>query len=154
MRSINIIKAPASSAATISALAVRSKAHWGYSDDFIQAVTAELSYSETELLKHLTYLAQIEQQTVGFYQLVALHSSEVELEALFVEPDHIGTGIGRALFEHAVAQARRAGYQRMHIQSDPYAADFYTQQGCVQVGAKASLSIPGRMLPLMHYDLL
>lgn len=120
----------------------------------MQQVTAELSYTPEAVIANPTFLAVVGDEIMGFYQLIEQDEATVELEALFVEPTQMGQGVGQSLFAHAVAQARSAGYRCMHIQSDPHAAGFYRKQGCVQVGEKASLSIPGRMLPLLNYDLI
>ncbi|MFP3913684.1 MAG: GNAT family N-acetyltransferase [Actinomycetota bacterium] len=57
---------------------------------------------------------------VGFASVVAV-SDQAELIDLFLEPDHIGTGIGATLWRHAVDAAARKGAQRLRIESDPHA---------------------------------
>ncbi|MFJ2031853.1 GNAT family N-acetyltransferase [Streptosporangium sp. NPDC087985] len=68
---------------------------------------------------------------------------------LFVEPDAIGQGVGRRLFEHATATAANLGFARLTIDADPNAEPFYLAMGATQIGATPSGSIPGRMLPLL-----
>ena len=46
----------------------------------------------------------------------------------------MGRGIGRALFEHAVEQARRLGSHALKIESDPNAEGFYKRMGAHRVG--------------------
>ena len=41
----------------------------------------------------------------------------------------------------------------MSIQSDPYAEGFYLAMGAVRVGELESTVTPGRMLPLLRFDL-
>lgn len=72
---------------------------------------------------------------------------ECWLEALFVDPSMIGTGVGRRLFLWSVEAARALGAARMEIASDPGAAAFYRAMGAVDAGEVASGSIPGRKLP-------
>ncbi len=138
----------------ISKLAIRSKAHWGYSAQFMEDVKEELTYHNDDISSNPTFMAQEQTQLVGFYQLVKIDEECIELEALFVDPTTIRKGVGKKLFEHAVKQARQLGFQSMSIQSDPYAESFYLKQGCIKVGEKPSLSIPGRFLPLMAYNLM
>ncbi len=45
LRKIIIRPVDASEAAIISELAMRSKAHWGYSPEFVEACRAELSHT-------------------------------------------------------------------------------------------------------------
>ncbi|TDR23854.1 GNAT family N-acetyltransferase [Marinicella litoralis] len=152
--SVIITQAQAHDAAAIGALAVRSKAHWGYDEAFMQQVKAELTYQANDIQQHPTFIASKGSNLLGFYQLIAIDSSTAELDALFVDPDFIGQGVGAQLFSHAVTKARAKHHLFLKIQSDPYAADFYRKQGCLQVGTLESLSIPGRLLPLMVYPLV
>jgi GNAT superfamily N-acetyltransferase len=43
---------------------------------------------------------------------------------LFVDPDHIGEGVGRMLFDHMVAMAHDLGFLRLTIDADPNAEPF------------------------------
>jgi len=45
------------------------------------------------------------------------------------------------------------GANRLAIDSDPAASDFYLATGAVEVGISSSASIPGRMLPRLELDL-
>ncbi len=150
---IRIVQAKQEQAQLLSELALRSKAYWNYSGSFMQAVTAELTYTAEDLKIHPTFVAEEGERVVGFYQLVALDSKEVELEAMFVDPDYLRNGVGVQLFTHATQVAKGHGFKIMKVQSDPNATDFYLRQGCDQLGESASLSIPGRYLPLLEYKL-
>ena len=90
---------------------------------------------------------------LGYYALMMLDAARIELEALFVEPALIGTGIGRTLFVDATRRAIEAGAKTMIIQADPNARRFYEAGGARFVGERASDSIAGRMLPLLELDL-
>jgi GNAT superfamily N-acetyltransferase len=133
----------------LSELAFRSKGYWGYSPEFMEACRAELAVSEADISSpRLHYvLAELAGEIVGYYALKRLSTDEYELEALFVEPRHIGQGIGRQLVEHAKSCARRSGAQSLLVQGDPHAAKFYRAAGGIQIGERESASIPGRYLP-------
>lgn len=139
-------------AGALSELALRSKAHWGYPEDFMAACRDELTLTERDLERAPTFVAEAAGERVGFYALERLSASEVELAFLFVEPRAIGRGHGRALIEHAKGRARALGYTTMVIQGDPHAERFYRAAGGRRVGEQESLSIPGRMLTLFHLD--
>ena len=66
-------------------------------------------------------VAELRSEIVGFYALEYLYESEFELEALFVEPKYIGSGIGRALITHATNYAAAFGGDTLIIQCDPNA---------------------------------
>lgn len=142
-----IRKARESEAERLSALAFRSKAHWDYSQEFMDACREELTYRAADLRHNEFFVAEAEGEIVGFYGLVRLSPDEMELEALFVEPTHIGRGFGRALIEHAKTTAVERGASKLVIQGDPNAAKFYRSTGGELTGERESVSIPGRFLP-------
>lgn len=133
----------------LSALAFRSKGHWGYTPEFMEACRAELSVAEADFADPCRHyvVAESDRTIVGYYALERLSPEECELDALFLEPDWIGHGIGRGLMEHAKAHARSWGSRSMLIQGDPNASAFYLAAGGIQIGERASDSIPGRYLP-------
>jgi N-acetylglutamate synthase-like GNAT family acetyltransferase len=139
----------------LSDLALRSKAHWGYSQEFIERCRAELTYSAEQILaEHMRFFVlERAQRVVGFYALKRLSRIEIELEAMFVDPAFIGSGFGRRLMEHAKSVAASMGATQLTIQSDPYAERFYTAAGGVVTGTRESASIPGRYLPTPAIDL-
>src|SRR5688572_15177157 len=120
----------------LSDLALRSKAHWGYSAEFIEQCREELSYSEQQLrAEHMRFFViESLQGVAGFYAVKRLSANEMELEAMFVEPASIGEGFGRLLIDHAKSVASAMGAKRLVIQSDPYAEHFYVAAGGVVVG--------------------
>jgi len=147
--------ARAGEAALLSGLALRSKAHWGYSPEFIEACRVELTYSEEQLRSGYTRCFVLERGGIvtGFYTLVPQNTDSVELEALFVEPALVGRGFGRLLIEHAKSVAGAMGATRLVVQGDPNAERFYRAAGGVLTGQRESGSIPGRLLPVFEIDL-
>lgn len=137
----------------LSELALRSKAHWGYSDEFLDACRDELVYDDRYLDAHEVFVIEVGDRIVGFCSLESLGDGKIELGGLFVEPGFIGTGLGRTLMRHALAAARASGARVMVIHGDPNARYFYEASGAVEVGRVPSGSIPGRTLPLFEIDL-
>jgi GNAT superfamily N-acetyltransferase len=139
----------------LSDLALRSKAHWKYSAEFLAKVRDELSYQSEQIdSPDMRFaIAEVDGTPMGFYSLKLLPSSEIELDSLFVEPGFIGKGVGRKLIEHAKFVAVQLGATRMIIQGDPNAERFYVAAGGVLTGTRESGSIPGRLLPTFAIDL-
>jgi len=140
---------------TLCELALRSKGHWGYSEQFLRDCQSELTYSAAQIQVAPAFVvAEFEAILVGFYALFPSQGEhEYELEALFVEPSYIGRGIGRALMEHAKETAVAHGARSLIIQGDPHAEPFYRMAGGDLVGIQESGSIPGRMLPVFRVRL-
>ena len=139
-------------AAALSALAVRSKGHWGYDAEFLERARPELEISAEEIARLRVGVAEDEAgHPVGFYA-VDVDASPPELLALFVEPDRIGSGVGARLFAAAADEARRAGATTLRVESDPNAEAFYRSRGARRIGERVSKST-GRALPLLELRL-
>ena len=92
-------------------------------------------------------------ELLAFYAFNYVDYQTAELEALFVEPQYIGSGIGRRMIEHAKSTARSRRVTRIIIQGDPHAERFYLAIGAVRYGSRESSSVPGRQLPLFEIRL-
>lgn len=148
--------ARAGEAALLSALALRSKGHWGYDAAFLAACRDELTMRDDELAARRTVVAELPDSRGG--RVVGFRTLEGEppvgvLGMMFVDPDAIGRGVGGALARHLIEEARAAGFTRITIDADPNAEAFYLAQGAVRVGATPSGSIAGRVLPQLELDL-
>lgn len=140
---------PESSLGDASDLCVRAKSHWGYDPAFISLCVPALTVTSDDLATSEVVGAFRDEQLVGVAQLVS-RDREAVLDKLFVEPQFIGTGIGRALFEWAVQRSTEWGATKITIESDPFAVPAYKAFGCTQVGLTSS-SPTGRELPIMEY---
>jgi N-acetylglutamate synthase-like GNAT family acetyltransferase len=145
----------------LSELALCSKAYWGYDQEFLDKCQQELSYSEAQIdsLKfnfvvatHSTHTLG-QREIIGFYAIDFSYKPNPELEALFVLPNKIGQGVGKALIKAALIDAKKQGSTTLAIQGDPNATQFYLAAGGIQVGELESQSIPGRFLPLFEIPL-
>ena len=148
----SIRPARAGEAGLLSDLALRSKAHWGYDADFLEACREELTLSADYIRGAPVFVLEEDGRVVGFYGFRE-QGTELELLYLFVEPAAIGGGHGKRLWEHAVGTAARLGFQRITIESDPYAEAFYLSMGARKVGNVHSSLLPGRTLPLLEFPL-
>jgi GNAT superfamily N-acetyltransferase len=69
---------------------------------------------------------------VGHLQLIDSNGKQVELRSLAVAPDHQGQGIGTALIDRAVAEARTEGRQAVLVATASADVDnlrFYQRRG-------------------------
>ena len=138
---------------TLTALCVRSKAHWGYDAAFMKLSAAALNVSEDDIAAGRVLVAADDAGRVIGMACVLSEGDTADLDALFIDPPAIGSGAGRALFEAAVTLARRQGARRMTILADPNAAAFYERMGARYLRNAPSDAIPGRTLPFYEYDL-
>jgi GNAT superfamily N-acetyltransferase len=138
--------------ADLSALALRSKAHWGYDQAFIDACRPALTFTTDDVAGRRLSVACRDGVVLGVVSVEGV-PPEGEIGHLWVEPDAIGAGAGRALFTHAVDVAAGLGFERLLIGAEPFAEGFYRAMGARVVGEVPSGSIPGRVLPLMRIDI-
>jgi len=148
-----IRRARPAEASILSALALRSKAHWGYDADFLAACRDDLILSADDVATSMVYVRDGVNTALGFYRLVLQDDGMAELDALFVEPAAMGQGVGKRLWRHAVATATKLGCSEIVLQSDPQAKGFYLAMGAQHAGESESTVMPGRMLPLMRFQL-
>jgi GNAT superfamily N-acetyltransferase len=138
---------------TLTQLVFESKRYWGYDDAFTERCRSELVVHASDIEAGNVYVAVDEHdKALGVYVTKELGDGDVELDALFVTPSHVGSGVGAALIAHAVNRARSEGYVTMHLDSDPFAATFYEGQGATLVGTATSAST-GRELARYEFRL-
>ncbi len=142
----------AEEAADLTAVAFRAKAHWGYDGEFLEACREELTVTGNDFTERRLRVADLHGRVAGF-AVLDTSGPYAEVVDLWVDPPCMGAGVGRALWEDAVAAARRAGQRQLRVEADPHAAGFYAAMGARRIGDVASGSIPGRSLPLLALDL-
>jgi len=133
-------------AAALTGLCLRSKAVWGYDEEFLQACRDELTITAAVMQSCPLQVAEIEERVIAVAQ-VTVKGEVAELDKLFVEPAMLRHGAGKALFDWAKKAARKAGAVTLVIDADPNAAGFYRRMGAVDNGTAQSGSIPGRFVP-------
>jgi GNAT superfamily N-acetyltransferase len=150
---IRIERARPAQAAELTGLAHSAKRHWGYPERWIRHWRKQLTIGPEFVTWHHTFVA-IERRRVVGCCAVRPWRGFADFEHLWVRPDAMGRGVGRALFDHAVKVARRAGFGRMRILADPNAEGFYRRMGARRVGVSRSRLEGGwRELPVMHFAL-
>jgi N-acetylglutamate synthase-like GNAT family acetyltransferase len=147
-----IRRARPSEAELLSELALRSKAHWGYDEDFLRSSRRDLSLTPDYLNDHTVFVAEEDERVIGFYSL-RQEGPILWMDQLFVETDRIGTGWGGRLFKHSVASASELGASSFQIEADPNAEAFYRAMGAHPIGHAESPVKPGRMLPVLVFDI-
>jgi GNAT superfamily N-acetyltransferase len=150
---VAIRPARAEEAPGLTALCLRSKAHWGYDAEFMRRCAQTLAIDDDSIAQGRVLVATDETGHVVGTASVLADGDHADLDLMFVEPTAIGSGVGRALFGEAAALARRLGYRRMTILADPNAAPFYERMGARYLCQAPSDAIPGRTLPFYEYAL-
>lgn len=142
-------------AETLTDIAMRAKAHWGYSDEFMRACRGELTVTPAGIEDGpcVYFTLESDGSTAAFVAIGPVRDNTWEIEALFVDPPFMGRGLGRQLMTRACTEAAARGAQLLTVLSDPYAEAFYRAMGCERTGERESGSIPGRFLPVLELAL-
>lgn len=125
---ISIAGAHPSEAEALSALAILSKRHWGYPDNWMSRWKEVLTITSEMITTQNVFVAWMDGQIVGF-GVLTIEADQLWLNHLWVLPSAMGRGIGRALFCHAKQQSMTLGFSEFVVESDPHAAGFYMNMG-------------------------
>ncbi len=145
---ITIRRAKRSEGEALTSIALLSKGSWGYPDEYLQLWKDELTITDGYIGAHVVRCAVQDGMVVGFYSL-RQNAEGLELDFLYLLPDHMGQGLGSALLRHATEQAREMGVRSLRIVSDPNAEGFYTKHGARCIGTMPSKP-EGRRIPLLR----
>ena len=140
-------------ATKLTALCVRSKAHWGYDAEFMRRSAASLRVSSADIaLGRVLVAVDGKDRALGVASVIP-DGDCADLDLFFVDPPFMGRGVGRVLFKAAVQAAYMFDTRTLTILADPNAAAFYERMGARFLRNAPSDAIPGRTLPLYEYDL-
>lgn len=150
---ISIERAIPAQAARLSRIAFAAKAHWGYPKHWMDMWKPQLTFSPEFFEVYESWVAAANKKPIGFYTLEE-RNGQAWLENLWVLPEYIGRGVGKALFLHAVELSRRRGYKTLQLEADPNAVGFYEKMGMYRIRER-QYEIEGhlRRLPTMEIKL-
>ena len=151
--SVQITLANPEDAERLTGIAFAAKRHWGYPERWMENWRERLTVTAEFIGSHETFLAVVEKRAVGFYAL-RRKDALLELVHMWVLPEWMGRGAGRALFCHAVERAKTLGFQKVEIESDPNAEGFYLRMGARRVGESVQMmEEQRRKLPMLLYEI-
>ncbi len=146
--SVAVRPAKLSEGEALTSIALLSKGSWGYPDEYLQLWKDELTITDAYISVQAVWCAERGGTVVGFYSLKQV-AEGLELDFLYLLPNHMGQGVGSALLRHAMELAREMGVQSLRIVSDPNAEGFYRKHGARRIGMMPSKP-DGRSIPLLR----
>ena len=149
MERIEVRRARLDEADSLTELALKAKASWGYDQAFMAMCRAELMVTPEKIAAWTVWVAECDGEVAGMIAL-AIDGPGAELEDFMVEPSFQSQGVGGALMNALLDECRIRGVQRIGLDADPNAEPIYRKLGFSTVGLSPSKSIPGRTLPRME----
>ena len=152
MSKLQIRRAVPDESDELSALAHSAKRHWNYPDEWIAHWQNDLTITRDFILNNEVFVAVMDREIAGCCALV-VSQGLAELEHMWIDPKHMGKGVGRALFEHVEARAKEVGAPMLELTADPHAEKFYERMGAKRVGdVPADMFGQPRVLPRMRVE--
>jgi GNAT superfamily N-acetyltransferase len=147
-----IRRAKPEEAATLTEISHAAKRYWGYPENWIEHWKDDLTITPEFIADNEVYIAVDGDQVVGCCALV-LKDGKADLEHMWIRPEHMGTGVGRSLFSHAMERARNLNVVAVDILADPNAAGFYERMGAKFTGAaQYEIEAQTRVIPRFSID--
>ena len=150
---IEIRRANPEEADTLTEIAHAAKRHWNYPESWIRQWQTDLTITREFITTQEVFAATINGEIVGCCALV-MTDSLAEIEHMWIRPEQMGSGVGRALFEHVRARAVERGANVLELSADPNAEGFYARMGAKRVSeVVADMDGQSRVLPRMRIEL-
>lgn len=150
---IHVRQASPDEAALLTDIAHAAKRHWKYPETWIEQWKPDLTITSEFILNNEMFVAVAGDEIVGCCALVVTDRL-AEIEHMWIRPEQMGHGVGRALFEHAKRRAEERGATALELSADPNAEGFYERMGTRRIGeVPADMDGQSRVLPRMRIDL-
>jgi N-acetylglutamate synthase-like GNAT family acetyltransferase len=150
---IQIRRAQPDEAAVLTEIAHAAKRHWGYPENWIAHWKDELTITPDFIANNEVYVAGTREEIAGCCALV-MSDSLAELEHMWILPEHMGSGVGRALSNQIVERATTLKAKSVELSADPNAEGFYERMGAKRIGdVRSEIEGQPRVLPRMSVDL-
>jgi GNAT superfamily N-acetyltransferase len=151
---ISIRRALPEESTQLTEITIAAKRHWNYPEKWMQLWLPQLTISPEYIDENETWLAIIDDKGIAYYSL-RRDGEDLWLDNLWVLPEHIGHGIGKQLFHHALERSRGHHEVILKIEADPHARSFYERMGARKVGENHYAEMDGqpRILPVLEINL-
>jgi ribosomal protein S18 acetylase RimI-like enzyme len=132
----------------LEALQWRASLHSGTYREQLTAHPDAIELPADQIARGFVRVAERAGAIAGFAVLLGAVEGACELDGLFVEPERMGVGIGRALVADAVGIARERGAARIDVVANSDATGFYERVGFTGGETVATRFGPARRMHL------
>lgn len=147
---LNIRNAKTNECEILTNIAVKSESYWGYDSDYIEKFRIVYVVTEEFINKNPTFIVENDNNIIGFCGL-STENNLTSLEYFFIEPEYIGQGYGKLLWNHLVKYCKIVDIKEFSMVTSPQAKEFYIKMGAITHGEVESLLKKGRIIPQLVY---
>lgn len=136
----------------LNKIAHESEAYWGYDDMFMSIFKDKYALDESFLKQSETFVMRDVEDIIGFFS-IEKHGLEATLEYFYIKVDHIGSGMGRKMWNLMTEVCLMMNVERLSWVTSPGAIPFYTKMGATRVGEVCSKIDPTLKIPAFKFQL-
>lgn len=146
----------------LTKISFESKGYWDYPPEYFEVWNNELTINTEYIENNKVFVYELDGGIVGYYSIVELYEDievsgiKIEkgfwLEHMFIQPRHIGKGIGSRMFHHMRIICRKEGISELKILADPNSKGFYEKMGCEYLDEFPS-TIKNRTTPFLRLEI-
>ncbi|NLW03504.1 MAG: GNAT family N-acetyltransferase [Clostridiaceae bacterium] len=134
----------------LNRIAYESEAWWGYDSEFMEKFKAIYKITEDYIRDNPTLVLIENGSIIGFFSFVK-NENETELEYFYIDPQYIGKGYGKKMWDNLVDYCKATGIYSFSLVTSPQAKGFYEKMGAVVTDEVESLLRKGRKIPKLRY---
>jgi GNAT superfamily N-acetyltransferase len=138
-----IVSARAESLDRINRLIARSKSYWAWPNGYLEQALPLHRVTPAYLRANRCFEALDRSDVLLAFASVLESDDRVIIDNLWVAPEHIRCGIGKAMCEHLFRLARQTGWPQLWVLPDPPAEGFYFRMGFSHTGERVPSRIAG-----------
>lgn len=112
----------------LSAVAIRSKRHWGYSKEAMELWNQNLTITEDFLKSHTVIKATLEDEIVGFFALEEI-KPVTRIAHYWVDTPYMRKGYGTVMYNYLKDYLKLRNVERVTLVLDPNGMAFFEKKG-------------------------
>lgn len=112
----------------LSAVAIRSKRHWGYSKEAMELWNQNLTITEDFIQTHTVIKATLEDEIVGFFALEEIKPT-TRIAQYWIDTPYMRKGYGSVMYDYLKNYLKSKNVEKVTLVMDPNGLAFFEKKG-------------------------
>ncbi len=112
----------------LSAVAIRSKRHWGYSKEAMELWNQNLTITEDFIQTHTVIKATLEDEIVGFFALEEIKPT-TRIAQYWIDTPYMRKGYGSVMYDYLKNYLKSKNVEKVTLVMDPNGLAFFERKG-------------------------